>query len=100
VPIPPEVYRELQKWRELSKSDSILVFPSERTGRVMWPGTWPQKRIKALALKVGIKNVNFLTFTHKGVEAVGAHLVNDCYGEIVKAGRSAKRPVAGSTAIQ
>lgn len=66
VPIPPAIYRELMEWRKVQRESRIkkpatpdaLVFASERTDRVMWPGTWLQKRIKPLAATAGIKNVN------------------------------------------
>lgn len=59
VPIPPEIHGQFETWKQVSKSESPLVFPSGRTGGVIWPWSWLFKRIKPVAKTVGIKNVNF-----------------------------------------
>jgi integrase len=56
ITIPPLIQRAFEQWKAQSPDTSAdaLVFPSEKTGRPMWPGVFLQKRIQPIAKTLGI----------------------------------------------
>ncbi len=56
ITIPPLIHRAFEQWKAqcANTSADALVFPSEKTGRPMWPGVFLQKRIQPIAKTLGI----------------------------------------------
>jgi len=54
--IPLVIQRAFEQWKAQSPdmSAEALIFPSNRTGRPMWPGVFLQKRIQPIAKNLGI----------------------------------------------